>query len=318
MHAQKDTKIYHSINASPAVQQYMCDVCAAFQDILHCMCAYHCLKSKLHQADPDNLIPEPWVFMQCFSSILSQRRTQTYRDSGSVQASDIIPALVCGNVRERCQQIVTLFCKAKDNAFVYWLCHAPVELLPTCICPRHLQKIRTHFETHKHRHKKRQLFDSLLVFIDTRKTRVRRPHCDRSDKSYLLSMHSMVPTLSAREMQMVKQHVKQDQDKLPWTTGRSRWIPLKLNCLPARTDGKEHEMVCGLSGHTERMINFCMLLTSFDIEKTALICVLWLVPCDHHSIFEVLYTASLYGLDFDPASDPEAHVYALLQKHALP
>jgi len=61
-------------------------------------------------------------------------------------------------------------------------------------------------------------------------------------------------------------------------------------------DGRHEDTIAGPSGHTHTMLTFMNIFHNFDIEKWTLICLVWLVGADHHSVYEVLSAASRHGL----------------------
>jgi hypothetical protein len=65
-------------------------------------------------------------------------------------------------------------------------------------------------------------------------------------------------------------------------------------------DAAKHneDVVAGPSGHTHTFLTYMRIFNNFDLQKWTLICMVWLVGADHHSLFEVLTIASRHGIPY--------------------
>ena len=152
------------------------------------------------------------------------------------------------------------------------------------------------------------------LIVSRRRQRVRRSQQDASQEDLLVDAETVVPALSSREKALMgPEHV--GSGKLPWITGRQRWmLPDSVAAVLSGNDPRKH-LISGLSGHSESLIVMGRLFRGFDINLMALVCVLWLAPCDHHSVFEILYTAKLHGLHFALHEDPVQFCLKLLKRY---
>jgi len=73
------------------------------------------------------------------------------------------------------------------------------------------------------------------------------------------------------------------------------------------------DMVAGPSGHTHALMTFMRIFKNFDVCKWTLICVVWLVGADHHSVYEVLVAAARHGLPYTPETKSVDFTRALLR-----
>lgn len=101
---------------------------------------------------------------------------------------------------------------------------------------------------------------------------------------------------------------------LPWLTGRMCWVMMENSPFLLHAQKHRQEVICGPSGHTDALLTFMKIFRNFDIEKWTLLCVVWLVGADHHSVYEVLVAAACHGLPFDLESNSVDFTRALLCK----
>ena len=83
---------------------------------------------------------------------------------------------------------------------------------------------------------------------------------------------------------------------LPWLTGHMCWEMVQDSAFFMQACFRQENTIAGPSGHTHTMLTFMNIFANFDMEKWTLVCLVWLVGADHHSVFEVLYAASHHGL----------------------
>ena len=138
-----------------------------------------------------------------------------------------------------------------------------------------------------------------------------KPNSNSVSQSLLLSHDTPLPTtkgLCTRfSTQQSLMHHKQKSrvsplshqgyvDILPWLTGRMCWTMLQDSAFFVHASRHNHEMISGPSGHTHALLTFMRIFRKFDVRKWTLICIVWLVGADHHSIHEVLVAALRHGL----------------------
>ena len=137
-------------------------------------------------------------------------------------------------------------------------------------------------------------------------TRQPRPHSKQNECA--LEMRFEVPPLSCREIDLHQNPVKgcsstkafaENEDSyLQWLTGRMTW-QVQQDSFFAEDAAKHNEaVVAGPSGHTHTLLTYMRIFNNFDLQKWTLICMVWLVGADHHSLFEVLTTASRHGIPY--------------------
>jgi len=83
---------------------------------------------------------------------------------------------------------------------------------------------------------------------------------------------------------------------LPWVTGHMCWEMVQNSAFFMQASCRHENTIAGPSGHTHTMLTFMNIFCNFDVEKWTLVCLVWLVGADHHSVLEVLYAASHHGL----------------------
>ena len=115
----------------------------------------------------------------------------------------------------------------------------------------------------------------------------------RSDKA--ADMLPMAHHLSARHPAFSPHYTPLDAT-LPWLTGHMCWEMVHNSAFFVQACCRHENTIAGPSGHTHTMLTFMNIFSNFDVEKWTLVCLVWLVGADHHSVFEVLYAASHHGL----------------------
>jgi len=106
---------------------------------------------------------------------------------------------------------------------------------------------------------------------------------------------------------------QQGSDRLPWLTGRMCWQMQPGSAFVEHASRLGEEMVAGPSGHTNALMTFMRIFLKFDVEKWTLICIVWLVGADHHSVFEVLTAASRHGLPYSREMKSLEFAWALVR-----
>lgn len=313
---ESESMIFKEINSSPQVQRYLDQLCTSLLDCAYFMALEQTfLKSCTNQNSNKIPFPEPYHFDKELSSILFHRAHPNPKDTGSVLNQDVVSVLAHGNVRERCYQLLNIFCRDKNSSILKWLVMNTGSNIPSSVNNKRLGDMCARFESAFSALKGSERFKTLMkecfllmkrkFFVSTRaRNRVRRRCKSCEGNEFRISASDVVPPLSSREHKVVGKFVKSNKDKLPWITGRLQWmVKSEKNCQD-RFGMLKEEMVSGLSGHTESFLFYLPLFDCFDLELTVLVCVVWLVPCDHHSIKEILCTAREYGLVFSSSEDP--------------
>jgi len=101
---------------------------------------------------------------------------------------------------------------------------------------------------------------------------------------------------------------------LPWLTGHMCWKMVHESAFFMHATRHGENVIAGPSGHTHAMLTFMSIFRNFDIEKWTLVCLVWLVGADHHSVFEVLSAAARHGLHMPPNTPSIDIARELLQK----
>jgi hypothetical protein len=252
--------------------------------------------------------------MMVLKKSLDMGTTESIENSGSVFSYDIKNVLRDGNIRERCTVFQNLFFKDREYRIIWFLLTAykNPQTIPACIDVKTLLAYNDHIEEeHKCIYKK----NIKNIICDSQKYRKRKTRYAREDPTgFELHMHNVVPELSVREKKFIKSRFILS-DVLPWKTGHMSWIVNENSnfAIDARIFNKP--IIAGPSGHTHAMLCFMKLLTNFDLKKWVLICILWLVGSEHHSIHEVLLVAHKnHGLHYDMATDCHEIVTRLLDE----
>ena len=106
----------------------------------------------------------------------------------------------------------------------------------------------------------------------------------------------IVPNLSARERAVFSYCTCKNTRLRTWITGHMQWV-VSEDCILAIDAARVGEnLVAGISGHTDLFNRGICAFDYFDVRMSTLICAVWLVGCDHHSLYEVIRTGMFYGL----------------------
>ena len=131
-----------------------------------------------------------------------------------------------------------------------------------------------------------------------------------------LRMKDVKPPLSYRETEFIKSKtgitLSEPDDIIPWVTGRMYWKLNEDNFYAKLAKAYGHETITGPSSSTDTALMLMELLHGFDVRLATLACVGWLVPCQHHSMFEVFLSAIPYGLEYDTTQDTHAFLKSLM------
>lgn len=308
-----DLQLFHLIEHHPSIIRYAKEMCMELEYLIYAIAFQQsCVLAKSNPAK----IPTPWELLNNLSLIVHVKEKVSCKDSGAVYGQDVWEVFHRGNVRERCYQFYTILCRDKNNRILKWLLNT--SKLPKCINTEKLCLLKKlcieaqctgHFNSAATAEVKKR-----ALFVSSQRHRVRRNTEDSKQDCLLLSQDSVIPKLSERELKLINSNVRRDH-KLPWVTGRQRWV-LPPHVIEAfHRVAPKQELISGLSGHTEALLVFGQLFRHFDLNLSVLLCVLWLVPCEHHTIYEVLHTAKITcGLNFHLHENPRKFCLKLLQK----
>lgn len=307
--ARAEHDLFLLIDQSCAVQAYITRLSSNLMYLINAMA----LDTSVQMS---NETPMPWEFVHEVQSLVFVKEHPSPKDSGAVANADVFHVFNGGNVRERCYQIFNITCRDKQNRILRWLLNQPQP--PACIDRAQVWALRrlctATEEPGVFSANDAATVKKRALIVSRRRQRVRRSQQDASQEDLLVDAAAVVPALSLREQAlMAPEHVV--SGKLPWITGRQRWmLPDAVAAVLSGNDPRK-KLISGLSGHTESLIVMGRLFRGFDVNLMALVCVLWLAPCDHHSVFEILYTAKLHGLHFALHEDPVQFCLKLLKRY---
>lgn len=322
---EKERDLCQKINSSACVQQYLDAICSSLLDCIYFMALERTISKNEDQGGSKHFfIPEPYYFNRELQNILFCKEQPSEKDTGSVMNSDVMEVLVHGNIRERCYQLLNLFCRGSKNGVVRWLVLNSEKIIPKSVNRSALEQICVKMEIASGMQRQSDDFKRFLKqpFVEIKRVffvcsnareRVRRKIKSSDEIDLRLSASDVEPPLSHRESKVVHEYMMKNKEKLPWVTGRLQWKIKSTSLLHKKFNVSKKNIISGLSGHTESLLFYLPLFKCFDLEITTLICILWLVPCEHHSMWEVLFTARAYGLGFNPNDDPVDFCEKMLQ-----
>ena len=302
----KTTFLLERINDHSEIQNYM-DIISSDIRSLIVFYSDYIYQKQTHKQTPIH-------YMITLKKSLDMCTTESIENSGSVFSHDIKHVLTHGNVRERCTVFQNFFFKDREYRIIWYLLtmYNKSQTIPACIDLNTLLAYNTHIEEeHKCIYKK----NIKNIICDGYKYRKRKTRYIREDTTgFELRVQNTVPELSKREKKFIKSQFPLG-NVLPWKTGHMSWVINENSnfAIDARIFNKE--TVAGPSGHTHAMLCFMKLLVNFDLKKWVLICILWLVGSEHHSIHEVLLIAHKnHGLEYDMTKDCHEVVNSLLDE----
>ena len=300
----------------------MDDICNSFLDLVtHCAVKMSLATNHGKKVYNSNLgfveIPDPCEYQKMVSKLLDLNQTPNFQDSGSVHKDDVYDVFYNGNIRERCFQLLSLISKDNKNHVLKWLLFLNLDSVPNFVNVEALHDFKCEVLTDQYSNVtidgQISLWKKKKFVVPKKRTRIKRNHSGAKEDFCLLVDH-VVPSLSRRELKLVQGHLLCNDTKLPWITGKMQWVLPKSKRKVFDEHGNLHHTVSGLSGHTEKLILYLSFFTSFDIEIVALVCILWLVPCQHHSCWEILCTANYHGLQYDTKKNPFQFCHDILNR----
>ena len=315
------------INNSCIIQKYIDEVSHNIENILS-------IFAMDYAASMENEILYPLIYNNFFVFLMGKKGK---RNLDFIHTDDIVNEnlyiLKRGNVRERCALFCNILKAGKNFTFINWLCTAH----PSAI-PDYMNRISIKRIEYKGNKVKFSRPDLIVVTHDGKKTlldnddankkiiRLLRPNSRIVTKyvrslrpleereTFKLKLSNIVPVLSEYERKKINVDPL-NPIFLEYFTGLQKWS-MNENSLFTRTARKNKQnLIAGPSGHTDSLFFFFRLFNCYNIEMTTLLCILWLVPCQHHSIYEILYTAKRYGLRYNIANDALTFAEEMFEKY---
>jgi hypothetical protein len=290
--------LLRAIDEHPVIRNKMNELSEAMAHLITAVAldaslgGFEALESELLRTDP---CFTPHTYNHALCTMLKLATTRNIEDSGCILHHHVLDVLNCGNARERCFVLMNLLFKEPRGIMFTWILkrsplynmrclnaavvaayHARIAHSPVLCTATYRQAFLLRTIEHKRRPR------NLGEFF------VRR-----------LPQHSAVPALSHRELFMHKDWFPTRQGLTAWKTGRMQWEMTELGTQLSCAARNGNDVVCGTSGHTDAMLAFCKVFTCYDLRILTLICVVWLVGSDHHSICEVLLASRAHGLAYD-------------------
>jgi len=321
------------INGNVILQAYMQEVSTEIFDILQRLAMYQavCLPVEKH-AHGHGIVQD---YEDCMSLLMRLGTTQKSIDSGSIFHESVAEVLLVGNIRERCGVFWNFFVNSSQryNIFAQLLqstdnprnclhkvapsAQGPQQeqhafTTPPCINVERFEQIRNPaaLKGAAHCNTMARNISLLKRYIGSLPGKTRKecrfPRKEDLQKRYALRLDSTVPRLSEREVYLQattcasRYGPKYCGETCMWKTGHMAWEMHNGSAFAQEAKNRHESTLAGPSGHTHRLLNAMKILNNFDLEKWILLCVVWLVGSDHHSIYEVLAGANFHGM----------HVYA--------
>ncbi len=314
--------LFRRINEDPKVQSFMDEMATRISDLIVCMSFFDAVYKENKKNDyvftnHSFDIPEPWEYLKNEEKTLHLKTTANHKDSGAVLPAEIKEVFRKGNVRERCYQILTILCREKKYNILKWVIFTQNESMPSFLNKnviKHFRHIVNGFGRETGADQKISMLRRRLFVVSEKRQRLRRPVEQAQMEEYKICEKTVIPPLSTRELKVVGAYREHETDVLPWVTGRQQWMLSEATKSSLTKYNPGHELISGLSGHTECFLVFLRMFRCFDIRKMTLACVLWLVPCEHHSLYEVLHTAKIHGLKYNLSQNPISFCHELLDR----
>lgn len=303
--SQEDLLILHEINMCSSVQSFLKHICTMIRILLHEYCIYEATQETAWQG-----IVDPSLYQRLMTTQLRMCTNSSPYRSGSVHVHDVLAVLENGNVRERCHVICNILGR-RTHLWVFLLENTDRNFLPDIDRHAVFGLLNNHgrfcngfiCKNVKNKTQLTQIYTRAAV--DNNGQDQQPIFCVRTARTYTnhrikmrLSANCVVPELSDREKEILPYKLTSKCNIITtWVTGRMQW-EVNDRCEFSRTAKERNEaVVSGISGHTDLLFKS---LRPFRINSkkyiTALCAAVWLVGCDHHSIFEIRYTAAFHGV----------------------
>jgi hypothetical protein len=289
------------INACSRIQEFMNEVSSDMRSVIYCYSEYmyqQNLKKTQSGFNPQS------TYAMVLKRSLYIGTNENIENSGSVLVHDINNVLAHGNIRERCTIFQNYLFKDRYHRIMSYLMamYAEGSSIPLCVDYKILGSFMEHIEAHNQAFERSSNLKHIIC--DTFKTRKRKTRYIRKNmEGYGIHVENVVPMLSSRECNLIKSR-QPLSDVVPWKTGRMTWVINEKSMFAQNAKYYHKPTIAGPSGHTHSMLCFMKLLRNFNLKKWVLVCILWLVGCEHHTIYEVLVIAKTHhNLEYNPAQD---------------
>jgi hypothetical protein len=328
--------ILQKIHTSTVIQKYMEDICSDLNELLvnfSLSNTYELCNTQTGDFDVMNSVillkPDLRLFNIMYTYVLTLGNKHKNKKNRNQYQHEIISR---GNIREKC----ILFCNIMTNdpkfTIINWLLSRKSTPIPAYINCINLDSLRNDIGINTAIKPKFRvsIFDNNITLRPNCNSNFNfqqfmAPHSYRTRQSvrtlrnantkikYRLHYRDVIPELSCREHANLKTPIDQD-GYIDWETGYMKW-EIRRNCFFMRQAQKYgRDVIAGISGHAEYLYKSMSFFNSYDVNLTTLIVCLWLVSCEHHSLHEVLTTASFYGIPYDITIDPVDFLCELYEK----
>lgn len=331
--------LFHRINESRIVQDYISNICREWEILLYIF-AMDCTKNvsetsliRMHNTMQhqgiyvkkdilpysDTGIPQadPLLYNNILLHILNtHKKTRINLVYNNQKFIDYLLILKAGNIRERCELLTSVVKDKKRFIFLRWILTCDLSIVPDFIDVSRLHKLRSTLREHNirsphfvispncHIYNKNNSV-SLKSFVLTPFAYYSRLNNQRTHRSIheiarmSINTNNFVPVPSERE-----KLYKFSKKTYKFVSGHMKWKMNPDSYFVQEAHRNRQEVMAGVSGHSEYMYFFTSIFQSYNAKLTTLINFLWLVPCQHHSAYEVLLTSVAYGIAYDVKLDP--------------
>jgi len=306
MISDETIKLLEKINNHPKIQEFITMVSADVKSIMVLYTEY-IMQSRYKNNNRTNNI-------MALRNILEICTSENIENSGSVLTYDVDAVFTNGNIRERCTIFQNIFFKDKEYRVTGFLLAAyrDKKIVPDCIDYNGLSLLAEQLDIHNSHSCKTNIRN---IVCENQKYRKRRTRSFRENtKGFELAVDNIVPKLSVRESRFLHSRCCM-KNLLPWKTGRMSWVVNENSMFAIDSHIQKKDIISGPSGHTHALLSFMKLMINFDLKKWVLICIVWLVGSEHHSIHEVLIVAQKHhGLNYEAENDTYGFVDILLSE----
>lgn len=120
-------------------------------------------------------------------------------------------------------------------------------------------------------------------------------------KRYKVKVRDVNPPLSHREISYMGLTNKQlsSNKSLPWITGKEYFNVCKNSVYVKLASMFNEISISGPSGHTSFFLQLTSILKRFNVEKSILACLAYMLNSPDHSVHEIIMEGIPYNLDYD-------------------
>lgn len=212
--------------------------------------------------------------------------TRACSDSGALLPEDVPAALRAGNLRERCGILYNLV-SAESAGQRRVLCELLRLSAGGAACARALDCMEL---------RRAAVGLPCAPWDGPGMPAYRTLRAADAQHAHALPVQRAFPPLTARELRVQRPRA----GLLCWTTGHMRWEVQRRSAYACDARHARESVVAGPSGHAFVLMSAMRIFRRFRLDMWLLICVVWLVGADHHSIHEVVQAAQCCGLRSPP------------------